>query len=234
MQRHARQQTQGRQERAALLEAIAAKRSSKNMSIASETRQAEKAEFSKSIFSELEDSSDEDEAASSTRFSPKDEEKYRIAAQPTFKRLQKKATDHEVDSIADSLRSLNVEAGSRASISAPETPPGVSKPLHTPGSAHQQPSSQTAHAGEGLCLGDSSEFKLDPAVSRKLYAHQVGWPLSKVFTASILIEQIVSNAGLCHQFTSVHIESTNRGCLCYRWRESSGYGPCIAWAEAAF
>lgn len=180
MQRQPRQQTQSQQERAALLEAIAAKRSSKNMSIASETPQAEKAEFSKSIFNELEDSSDEDEAASSTTFSPKDEEKYRMAAQPTLKRLQKKASDHEVDSLTDSLRSLNVKAGSRASNSALESPPGVFKPLHRPGSAHQQPSSQTAQEGEGMCLGDSNEFKLDPAVSRKLYAHQVGWSFSKV------------------------------------------------------
>ena len=180
MQRQPRQQTQSQQERAALLEAIAAKRSSKNMSIASETPQAEKAEFSKSIFNELEDSSDEDEAASSTTFSPKDEEKYRMAAQPTFKRLQKKASDHEVDSLTDSLCSLNVKAGSGASNSALESPPGVFKPLHRPGSARQQPSSQTAQEGEGMCLGDSNEFKLNPAVSRKLYAHQVGWSFSKV------------------------------------------------------
>ncbi|KAK9909741.1 hypothetical protein WJX75_006802 [Coccomyxa subellipsoidea] len=136
-----------------------------------------------------------------------------MAAQPTFKRLQKKASDHEVDSLTDSLCSLNVKAGSGASNSALESPPGVFKPLHRPGSAHQQPSSQTAQEGEGMCLGDSNEFKLDPAVSRKLYAHQVEgvkwlWSLHRLGRGGILGDDMgLGKTMQCAAFISGMVKS---------------------------
>ncbi|BDA42988.1 probable DNA excision repair protein ERCC-6-like [Coccomyxa sp. Obi] len=182
MQRPSREKGQSRQERAALLQAIALKRSDRLVCSDSEDSQEENPKHM-SMVHELEDSSDEDAAGNTSRRHT-DQEKHNLSAKPALRRLRKLVSDNEVDSIANSLGALDVKSEGQtvnvsSQISAEENGGlEVSVSLRQLSSS-QEASSDDAEAEfeaqfeEGLCLGDNNEFKLDPAVSRTLYAHQV-------------------------------------------------------------
>ncbi len=177
MQRTSREPGQGRQERAALLQAIALKRNSRIVCSDAEGLQKEKPKPSL-MADELEDSSDEDPAGKSSEPQTETQE-HNVTAKPALRRLRKLLSDDEVDSIAKSLGALDVNSGGQTTHSGSQTPAEetggfqVSVSLHQ-FSTRQEACSDNAEAEveEGLCLGDNSEFKLDPAVSRTLYAHQ--------------------------------------------------------------
>ncbi len=173
MQFPSRQQSQSRQERAALLESLAALRTKKTASVASGALQAEQPAFPTSMASDVGSDSEEDQESSWMESHSSGQGSNQKLSKPAFRRLRKKVPDNAIDSIADSLAALDVDAESPVTQPEAKTLPAAIQLLDTPDSAQQPPSRQSPQDAEGLCLGDNSEFKLDCAVSQKLYAHQV-------------------------------------------------------------
>lgn len=191
MQRPSREQGQSRQERAALLQAIALKRSNRFVCSASEGYQQEIPKHS-IMAHELEDSSDEHSAGNNSQ-RQSDHDEHNRSAEPALRRLRKLISEKELDSVANSLSTLELTSEGQTINARSEIPaekyggPGISVSLHQLSSSQEaSPDDAEARVEEGLCLGDNSEFKLDPAVSQSLYAHQVIGPTPYHFSIPVM------------------------------------------------
>lgn len=176
MQRRDRLPSQSRQERAALLKAIAQKRNSKRTGSTPHTSLLSQPQTGSVAYDSLEDSSEVEELADKEEVSQ--DERDIMARRPAFRRLRKHVMASEIDSIADSMGALDVNLERQTSLApaaekTPSSAQGSDEPARSQGATSSPQNSPAEEDTEGLFLGDNGKFKLDPDVNRGLYAHQV-------------------------------------------------------------